>query len=136
LVPTTEKVAEKEATDETRVNADEKNALKDVGSGYVTPNQEIKRRILSTESTEGHGNGRLGGMRSCEWPVTPMTNADDPPIFPFPCPSVPFRGQSSSMPAWISQQPSTNANTLEQKGTKETKNTGAVITLAASTRGG
>jgi hypothetical protein len=113
LVLTSEKVAEKEATDETRVNADQKNVLKDVGSGYVTPNQEIKKRILSTESTEGHGSGRLGGMRSCEWLVTPMTDADDPPVFPFPCSSVPFRGQFSSMAAWISRQPSTNANTLE-----------------------
>ena len=50
--------------------------------------------------------------------------------------SVLFRGQSSSMAAWLSRQPSTNANTLEQKGTKETKNTEAVIALVASIRGG
>ena len=42
----------------------------------------------------------------------------------------------SSMAAWISRQPSTNANTLEQKGTKETKNTETVIALVASIRGG
>jgi hypothetical protein len=48
----------------------------------------------------------------------------------------PFRGKSFSVAPWISRQPSTNSNTLEQKGTKETKNTEAVITLVASIRGG